>query len=129
MDDRFVNKQIFIRAPAYANKFKTSDLIILELKYDSNNEIVFSNNYGLKIFESTKDGWIEIKEKPTDRIPSGNIVLSPWAEMPATQIVMLYPDLPNLQRQYSLRIYVIGQMKGDEGTTKISAYTDITLSP
>jgi len=127
--DEYVNRQILIRAPAYANKFSTKDVVILELKYNSTNEIVFPNNYGVRIFEETSNGWIEIKEKATDRVPPDDIVLSPMKEMPAVQVVMLFPDLPNLGRKYALRIYVIGQMNSNGKKIEIAAFVDIVLQP
>jgi len=127
--EEYVNQQILIRAPAYANKFSTRDVVILELKYNSPNEIVFPNNYGLRIFEKTTDGWVEVKEKLTDRIPPGDIILSPTKELPVVQVVMLFPDLPDLGRKYSLRIYVVGQMNSNGKEIEIAAFVDIVLQP
>lgn len=128
-EGEYVNRQIQIRAPAYANKFNTRDVVILELRYNSTNEIVFHDDYGLRIFEKVGDGWIEIKQKPTDRVPSGDIILSPRKEISAVQVVMLFPDLPDLERKYLVRIYVIGQMNSDGGKVEVVAFTDIVLQP
>ena len=128
-DEEYVNRQILIRAPDYANKFDTRDFIMLELKYNTTNEIVFPNNYGLKIFEKTADGWVEIKEQPTERVPPGDIIFSPLKEMPAVPVVMVFPDLPDLGQKYSLRIYVIGQMSSNGQTIEVVAFTDIVLNP
>ena len=129
LEDKYVNQQILVRAPNYSNTYNVGDSISLELKYNSKYEIVFPNDYNLRIFEDTGDGWVEIKQKPTQRIPSGDIVLFPTAELPAVQIVILFPDLPDLQRKYLLRIYVIGQMKIDGDLVKVAAYTQIALHP
>ena len=129
INEKYVNQQILLRAPNYANTFRTRDSHTLELKYNSDNEIVFPNNYNLRIFENTSTGWVEIKEKPTERIPPGDIVLSPTKELPAVQIVILFPDLPSLEREYSLRIYVIGQMEVHGETEQVIACTQIVLYP
>ncbi len=129
IEEEYVNQQILIRAPAYVNKFNTRDAVILELKYNSTNEIVFPNDYGLRIFEKTADGWTEIKEIPTETFPPDDIILSPLKEMPAVQTVMFFPNLPDLGRKYSLRIYVIGQMNSNGKKIEIAAFVDIVLQP
>jgi hypothetical protein len=129
IEKEYVNQQILIRAPAYVNKFNTRDVVVLELKYNSTNEIVFSNDYGLRIFEKTADGWTEVKEMPTETFPPDDIILSPSKEMPAVQSVMFFPDLPDFGRKYSLRIYVIGLMSSNGEEIEVAAFTDIELHP
>jgi hypothetical protein len=128
-NEKYVNQQILLRAPTSINTFGTRDVVVLELKYNSTNEIVFPNNYGLRIFEKTADGWMEIKEIPTETFPPDDIILSPLKEMPAVQSVMFFPDLPDLERKYSLRIYAIGQMSSNGQTIEVMAFTDIVLRP
>jgi hypothetical protein len=125
----FLNKQILIRAPSYANKFKTTETLVLELKYNSTNVIVFPRNYNLRIFEYSGDEWVEIKEKPTERFPNGDIILLPDKYMPIVHVVGVFPDLPDVFREYKLRIYVTGGMKTDDGNHDVSAYVDVVLTP
>ena len=129
VDEGFLNKQILIRAPGYANKFKTTESLVLELKYNSYNEIVFPRNYNLRIFEYSGDEWVEIKEKPTQRFPDEDIIFSPDKYMPAVEVVGLFPDLPDIFREYKLRIYVTGKMKTDDGDQDVTAYVDVVLTP
>jgi hypothetical protein len=117
MDGTNVNQQINLRAPAYANEFGTNEALILELKYNSINEIVFPNNYGIRIFEETEDGWIEVQEKPTERF------------MPAVHIVGVYPNLQRPDLKHNLRVYVIGEMKVNGEVVEVAAYTDVKLKP
>ncbi len=128
-EDDYLNQQILLRVPSYSNTYKTTDPINLELKYNSNKEIIFPYNYNLKIFERSDVMWVELKEKPTDRFPLNDIILSPTIELPAVQVVVLFPDLQNPFREYDLRIYVIGNMKTNDGTEEVAAYTEITLQP
>jgi hypothetical protein len=128
-ENKYINQQILLRAPDYSNTFSITDPISLELKYNSTNEIVFPNNYNLKIFEKTADGWVEVKEKPTERYPPDDIVLSPTKYMPAVQVVPLFPDLLNPFVKHELRIYVIGNMKTGDGIKEVAAYTDVILHP
>lgn len=129
MDGTYVNQQIILRAPSYANEFGTNEALILELKYNSINEIVFPNNYGLRIFEETEDGWKEVQEKPTERTPTGDIIFSPEKLMPAVHIVGVYPNLQRPGQKHNLRVYVIGEMNVNGEVIKVAAYTDVTLKP
>lgn len=128
-DDAYLNQQILLRVGSFVNTFKTGDRISLELKYNSYNEIVFPNNFNLKIFERANETWVEIPEKPITRLPTGDVVFSPNKEMPAVYVIYLSPDLKNINTNYQLRIYVIGNMKTNEGIKEVAAYTDIELHP
>jgi hypothetical protein len=127
--DEYVNQQIRIRVAPYSNTLKTSDPVSLELKYNSNNTIVFPNNYNLKIFERSKDKWLEVKEEPTVRLPEGDITLAPNIMLPAVEVIFVSPDLKDLSRSYQLRIYVIGEMQTDNGKQNVAAYVEFELKP
>ncbi len=129
LDEKYVNQQILLRAAPYANTFTTDDSITIEMKYNSTNEIVFPRDYNLRLFENTKDGWVEIYEKPTERYPSDDIVLSPHKLMPLATIVFVSPDFQNFDRKYKLRIYVFGVMKEEGEIVEVAAYTDVVLHP
>lgn len=129
IEEEYVNTQLLLRAPLYSNTFKIGDPLNLELKYNTTNEIVLPYNYNLRIFENTSTGWVEIAEEPTDRFPIDDIILSPTLELPAVHVVVLFPKLRNPFIKTSLRIYVIGDMKLDDQIVKVTAFTDVTLSP
>ncbi|MBK9007550.1 MAG: hypothetical protein IPM31_11225 [Anaerolineae bacterium] len=128
-EDAYLNQQVLLRVSSYSNTYKTRDPINLELKYNSDQEIIFPYDYNLKIFERSDEMWVELKEKPTYRFPLSDIVLSPPIEMPAVQVVVFFPDLQNPFRKYYIRIYVIGNMKTNNGIKEVAAYTEITLQP
>ena len=125
----YVNQQILIRVPDYSNTLKTADPISLELKYNSNNRIVFPNDYNLRVFERTSDEWIEIKQKPVERYPTDDIVLAPDREISIVQIVVVFPEIPNLEEKHLLRIYVFGDMEVNGDVVEVAAYTDVRLNP
>ncbi len=129
VEENFLNNQILLRAPNFGNTYKTSDPIMLELKYNSNNEIKFPNNYNAKIYEKTNNGWIKIEEEPTITLEPDEIVLAPNIELPPVQIVILFPDLPDMNRKYTLRVYVFGEMNSSGEIKEVAAYADFTLHP
>jgi hypothetical protein len=62
LDEKYVNQQILLIASE--NKiYTTSDSILLEMKYNSINEIEYPGDYFLRLFENTKAGWMEILRK------------------------------------------------------------------
>ncbi len=128
-DSRYLNQQIKISPFDYVNTFTTKGPLRLHLEYNSSNKIVFPNNYGLRIFEETKDDWQEIKEKPTVRIPSGDIILSPEVDITAVDTVGLFPELTNFNKSTKLCIYVIGQMMDNGEAKSVAAYTNVVLYP
>jgi hypothetical protein len=127
IEHEYINQQILLKAPNFGNTFKTEDPIFLDILSQSSNEIVFPNNYNLKIFAKTNEGWIEIKEIPTTRFPEGDTILSPTAQIRESFAVT--PDLVDYSKRYQLRIYVIGDMETNEGIKKVAAYIDLTLNP
>jgi hypothetical protein len=129
IEDEFVNQQIKVRVANYANTFKTTDSVSLELKYDSKNTIVLPIDYNLKIFELIDNQWLEISEKPTERFPADNIVLTPDKVLPAVEMVVLFPDIKDTSKSHKLRIYVIGEMQTQNGNQQVAAFTDIELNP
>lgn len=129
MDEHYVNQQILLRAPSYGNTYKTNVPVLLELKYNSNNEITFPSDFNIQIFQKSSDGWIEINEFLTTRVPSNDIVLSPEKYMPAVQVIYFYPDLSNLDQEYFLRVYIFGQMIEAGESKEVAAFVEITLNP
>jgi hypothetical protein len=129
IEKEYLNQQILLRAPNFSNSFNTLDRISLELKYNSNREIVFPNNFNLKMFIQTNEGWMEINERPIVRLPPGDVVFSPSKMMPAVQVIYFSPELPSSNQKYKLRIYVIGSMKEMGESIKVAAFTDIELHP
>lgn len=126
-EEGYVNQHIFLSAPARFNTFNTRDSIYLEIRSNSDYEIVLPNNLNLRIFERKAEDWIEIKESPMTRLPIGDVILAPNKKFMQTTATV--PSLPDPTRRYQLRIYVSGDMKIDEGIKQVAAYVDVTLHP
>jgi len=126
-DNAYMNNQIKIFAPQEFNSFSITDAIIFEVEYHSNSEIIFPNNYNVKIFKQSNNQWGELKEKPALRLSEDDIVFS--ATTDGIQIFAVEPDLDDYTRDSKLRFYIFGDMKTDEGITKVSAYVDVVLHP
>lgn len=128
-DLEYTNQQIKLRVFDFNNSYKNSDPIFAEIWNYSEKFIRFPNNYNIRIFEKTKNGWEEIAEKPVTRLPSGDFIFNPLDGSSWIQMVFINPDLPDLNRNYDLRIYVFGQMEENNQQQEVVAYSDVTLTP
>jgi len=126
-DDAYINQQIKVFAPKEFNSFRTTDDIGLEVQYNSNNEIVFPNDYNVRIFKKSNNQWKELQEKPILRLPEDDIVFS--AKTDGLRIFTVEPDLGDYTRDCKLRFYIFGDMKADDRIKKVSAYVDVILRP
>ena len=127
IEDKYMNKQVTVHAPESFNSFRTNDPIVLEILNHSENGVRFSNDYSLRIFKKTDDRWVEIKEIPTTRLPKDDIVFSP--NVSDIEDLAVFPDLKDYSREYQLRIYVVGDMRTQQGYQKVSAYAEVQLQP
>jgi hypothetical protein len=124
-DPTYLNQQIRLSVHRGMSEFKTDKPVGLLLDSYSQNETVFPNNFNLKIFVKQNDTWVEIKEKPVNRLGDKIILLSE----PDNKIVVVFPDLADLTKEYQMRAYVFGDMTTLEGTQPVAAFVDFVLTP
>jgi hypothetical protein len=125
VDKDYLDQQITLEAPSFSNTFRTMDSINIDITNKSTYEIVFPNNYNIRIFSYSDNEWVEIPEIPTTRLPDGDVVLA----SNTIETTFVHPDLPNPNRQYNLRIYVFGNMKVSGESIEVAAFTDVRLQP
>jgi len=129
VNPEFHNDYISLRTDAFPNSFESGMPIIFSLIYDFDYEFHFANNFGIRIFEKTKDGWNEIGEVPTIREPQGDVVLSPEKDVPFPYLISVQPKLPDKYLNYNLRIFIFGKMKKGDEMIDVSASFDVKLRP
>jgi hypothetical protein len=127
VEDSNINNQVHAKVYELMNTLETVRPVFLEIQSFTPNTIVFKNNFGVRIFKQTYNGWKELEEKPTVRLPEDDVVLSP--DKGTVQIFAVHPDLDDYTHNVQLRIYVVGDMKTDQETIKVAAYADVTLHP
>jgi hypothetical protein len=125
----YTNKQIMLYAFDQYNTFTTSDVITAEIWNMTENYIEFPNNYNIRIFERTKKGWVEIFEEPVTRLPPGPFTFNPINGSSYIKLIGIFPNLPDINRKYELRIYVSGVMQENDESIEVFAYTDVVLKP
>lgn len=129
LQDEYVNQQIKLLVPAQFNSYKTTSPVVLEVQYYSNNDITFPNNYNVRIFKKTSNGWMEIQEQPITRLPEDDIVFSAKKETNAIRLFTVYLELDEYDQPSALRFYIIGDMKVEQEVQQVAAYVDVKLSP
>ena len=107
MEEDYVNQQIKLLIPSQFNSYETTSSVVLEVQYFSNNDIVFPNNYNVRIFKRTDEAWIEIQEKPITRLPEDDIVFSAEKETNAIRLFTVYPELDKYDQPSELRFYIL----------------------
>lgn len=126
--DDYLNNQVILHAFPQLNSFKTTDILVLSLTFRTDTDIVFPNNYNLRLFVRDKESWKEINEKPMVRLPEGEFIFSP---VTSNQMSVIYvdPNIENTEQKYLLRIYVSGKMIENGISKTVASYLDIELRP
>lgn len=129
IDNSNINSQLNCRLAPNGNEYRTIKPVFIELKRVTNDEVVLPYDYGSRIFEKTKNGWVELEQSPIDRGSTDEIVLSNQLYLAPVQIVMVLPVFKDNSITHSLRIYLIGNMKQDGNEIEVACATTIHVSP
>lgn len=127
-DSLHINKEISMAASQEFNTFRTGDTIALFVLYnivDTDIEVVFPNNFNMRIFIKQSKDWIEIKERAKIRL-FDKVTLSPTNNR---SLLIFTPVLPDLNQRYEMRVYVFGEMVYPDGIQQVVAFVDFILRP
>jgi hypothetical protein len=123
-------KYLEIIAPNGWNSFKTNEMISLEIRNISEQQIAGDPDFGARIFVRIEDEWIEVNNKivyendPFTLDPAKN-----YDPLKTASIVVL-PDLSNPTVTSYIRIFVVGTLIEDgKETKKVGSYIDLELKP
>lgn len=114
------------------NKGHIESKVFLDVRNYSDKRIWFPDDWGLKIYRSDNNSWVEIRDSMTS-FQTEDIVLAPYGDEELRDIgaPVVDPDIPNEGHPVTIRVVVIGNvMNGDVVTDEqAAAYVDITLQP
>ncbi|MCP4143095.1 MAG: hypothetical protein GY755_22885 [Chloroflexi bacterium] len=122
-----LNNQVRLFVSPQGNTFKSTDPIALGMMFKTDTDIVFPNNYNLRLFIRDKESWREISEKPVNRYPIGEFVFFP-ATSPQVLSFFVEPEVVTAQK-YWVRIYVSGEMIENGVSKTVASYIDIEMRP
>ena|ERR1700690_991135 len=125
------SKYLEISAPSGWNTLKDFGTITLMIQNMSDQQIVFNQDSGIKIFVFAMGKWNEVKNKMT--YSPVEITFVPYKDsdmMTTLGEAMLAPDLTGFPASSKIRIYIIGKLSGNQqNTQEIASYVDVMLNP
>jgi hypothetical protein len=124
----YLNKQIHLIVVDEIWPLKTDAPLDILLESNTTNKIVFPSNYNLRIFYHENGKWIEIPERPTTTF-FDQVVMTPEEPLSYQQIVGFWPQYPDPNQAYYLRVYVFGDMTTPDGTQEVAAFVDFVVTP
>jgi hypothetical protein len=127
-EDKYLNNQILLHVFPQVNSFKTSDYLVINMTFRTDADIVFPNNYNLRLFVKEKSSWKEIYEKPVERLPAGDFIFFPRTS-PQMWTIFIEPDLENNNQKYFMRLYVSGKMMDNGKMKTVASFIDVNLKP
>ncbi len=127
-DETYLNNQVILHALKQENTFRTKDTLLIRMTFNTKTDIVFPNNYNLRLFIEENDEWHEIYEQPRTRLPEGNFVFSPFTshQFPGFYVA---PALPDFDKKHLVRIYISGEMENEKNTKTVTSFIDVLLFP
>jgi hypothetical protein len=127
-DESFLNKQIRLRTGEPIWPLKTTDSLALLLEANAPDKIIFPNDFNLRIFYQEGEKWVELPERPVTRLYD-LVVMTPEEPASLYQIVDFWPEYPDVEATYYMRVYVFGDMSTPEGVKEVAAFIDFVVTP
>lgn len=122
-----MNNQIqFVNPPVLGNSYKNNNLLFLDITNRSDKSIIFSGDYGVKIFILKDGDWVPVK----NNFHYGNQeeILPVKTSYPFGLPITLLPFIPELKENVTIRVVVTGHIENSPDKM-IGAYIDIPLKP
>lgn len=119
-----INKTITITAPPVVNTYKLNDFVRVEVRNNSDHEILLSLESAIDIKAKQENSWLSV---PMAQKLSRKILLSSRSEKETS--LTLFSIIPQVQpgKTTTIRITIKGI---DQSTNQeVLGYVDITLSP
>jgi hypothetical protein len=101
---------------------------IPEVRNNTSGFIVFPKDMGVRLFQYTADGWVEIPDKMQVISDQEQTYLHPKGEMIDREGIDFVPDLPDRASVVPIRLLVSGNMYDKADATigkKVSAFIEI----
>ena len=122
-----INTFIKLRdTPVLANSHQNDDTLTLQLINVSDKTIIFSDNFGLKVFMEDKGTWTEIQN---DFYNVGGTFTLPTEKLyPGGLLPAVSPYIPGLSSPTTVRVIIIGHIENNE-SEQVGAYLDVVINP
>lgn len=129
-----INTRVDLLGPFIDNNtVKNHDLVDITVRVVTQDKIVFSKDYGARIFTYEQDKWVEIKNDMifSESIPDQVILPLPEGNLFPFGNAAVSPYIENLKRSIPIRIILVGNLVSEGKVTeeKTAGYIDLTLTP
>ena len=111
--------------PILSNSYKNGDVLELSVENLSDTQVVFPDDFGIKIITWDGQRWTSIPNNFYYTFPK---VLPTKDSYPLGLIVDALPYVVNLSAPITIRIVIIGHAEGNEEES-LGAYLDVPLKP
>jgi hypothetical protein len=123
-------KYLEITAPKGWNSFKTDDLISLEIRNISKNQIIADPDFGARIFVLTDGEWIEVENKIVYKNDPFTLDPTENYDPMKTASTGVRPELLDYSIRSEVRIFIVGTLiENGKESKKVASYIDLTLNP
>jgi len=126
-----INTRLRLTAPDSLNTHKPEDIITLTVEAISDDQVIFPNDFGARMFIYESSKWIEVKNF-MGYPPGGTFLLSKTADPFHRQLLAsVSPILSDPGKATTVRIFLIGNIyrNGKATDEKTSGYIDFNLIP
>lgn len=113
--------------PGGGNKVpRNKSSYLFQIKNLSTEVIVFSGDFGKKLFMKKGKNWVEVE----DMLDSPDVVMQLLIDKEdhSGQVFGIMPFIDQLDHSVTLRVVIVGHLTDQSGRL-VGAYTDITLNP
>jgi hypothetical protein len=122
-----INTRILLAEPAGLSSLKIGDILNIMLKNISKDTIMFTPDYGIRVFEKQTGNWAEIKNDVGN--PNVNLFLPPKGGTdPGLTIIYLNPALRETRVPVDIYVVVIGTVYNNGQPTPIKTGASILLT-
>ena len=125
-----MNIRINITAPEGWNTSKLREPITLQIINLSEEDILFDENYGTRMFIYDRENWVEVFDQITS-FYHDDIILQPFTgDSTTTGVITVSPQLKRYDKKTLIRIIVLGSIaKSDGEKSRTGAFIDLYLRP
>jgi hypothetical protein len=112
-------------APELQNSHKNGELLSFQIINLSSETIVFSENYGIKLFTNKDGNWVEISNNSYN---AGDTFYLPTRDSyPLGDLIDTAPYVVDLASPTTVRVIIVGHRENDN--EQVGAYIDVTITP
>lgn len=105
--------------------YKSGDMLAFVVRNRTSDNIVFENDFNVKIFKRINGGWEPVENKII--YPEGDEILRDEKTYHSVLTLFVVPIMEGITEETTVRIAIIGEVEGK--SEKVGAYIDVQYLP